>query len=448
MAAENIALLGSQWRTALLSSPILGTEGYVEYLDRYCVALSTQHVSIQQGATLEDSQMAELNICIGHRKEVRTAAATFLLTLYASNTTVNANQDKNDDERARQRMQEESSMSPLGFLIPAPQEEEKECFDDQIVNQTLTEAGLFVSIYKNKNGVQWRSVSGTALGLESYLYAMREAREAYGFPTSFDRAWQDNRPMPFFYQDSEFNLLLMRVPNLEDALGATVSTITDRLVIMYSISSQCILTYHRCDKDPLEKMIRNWKQGKYDNSTIFDVVDMAIRVATRSYRSAVRALQEKSEELADIDDRVAVVEGLTLLQKKAAVYRRCITSAGHALDDLAANAQGLESYIPLIVDALDTAGSQMEEIIENTGSTIDMQMALDGFRASVNTRIFTYISVICQPIGLATGWYGMNFANMPELAFENSYFAFIGIVLSLALLIIIWFVVRHVKLGY
>lgn len=433
-----IALLHAQWEAALSASAVLGTEQFREHRARYCQALSEQYVTIPTGTALEESQMTELKICIGHRKEVRAAATAFLPNLYTGT----------HEQAPSSRLTDESSITPHTIVSHADKEEANESPEVCLLTQTLSAAGISMKVFRNNNGVHWRAFSGSSLDLETFLVSMTGAREAFEFPSSFDRAWQDNRPMPFYFQEGEFNLLLMRVPNLDDEQGVTVATITNRLVIMYSIKTQCIITYHRCSKDPLEKMCRHWREGKFDTSTIFDVVDAAVRVSTRTYRYAVRALQEKIDTLEDTNDMVAVVEGLTLLQKKAAVYRRCVASAEHVMDELANNAVGLEGYIPLLIDTLNTVESQMEEIIENTGSTIDMQMALDGFRASVNTRIFTYISVVCQPIGLATGWYGMNFSNMPELALENAYFVFIAIVLSLALIIIMWFGIRSIRFGY
>lgn len=53
-------------------------------------------------------------------------------------------------------------------------------------------------------------------------------------------------------------------------------------------------------------------------------------------------------------------------------------------------------------------------------------------------NVLTILSSIFFPLTLLTGWFGMNFTNMPELHWKYSYFVFIGItvVLSIALIVL------------
>ena len=68
-------------------------------------------------------------------------------------------------------------------------------------------------------------------------------------------------------------------------------------------------------------------------------------------------------------------------------------------------------------------------------------MVRDAYQAQVaeqqnqNMEFLTIISTIFFPLTLITGWYGMNFKNMPEL--ENGYH-FVIILSIIVVLIIIW----------
>ena len=53
-------------------------------------------------------------------------------------------------------------------------------------------------------------------------------------------------------------------------------------------------------------------------------------------------------------------------------------------------------------------------------------------------KILTVVTTIFFPLSLITGWYGMNFRNMPELRFPYSYFILIGICLIMVIAEI-WF---------
>ncbi len=54
-------------------------------------------------------------------------------------------------------------------------------------------------------------------------------------------------------------------------------------------------------------------------------------------------------------------------------------------------------------------------------------------------RIFTVITSIFLPLTLITGWYGMNFQSMPELAWEHGYTGVILLSISVCAVLLIWF---------
>ena len=59
-------------------------------------------------------------------------------------------------------------------------------------------------------------------------------------------------------------------------------------------------------------------------------------------------------------------------------------------------------------------------------------------------KVFTIISVIFQPLTMITGWYGMNFVNIPELSWEHGYLYVI--ILNILIVAIIWFIFKKKKL--
>lgn len=59
-------------------------------------------------------------------------------------------------------------------------------------------------------------------------------------------------------------------------------------------------------------------------------------------------------------------------------------------------------------------------------------------------KLFTVVTTIFQPLTLITGWYGMNFANMPELTWRYGYMAVM--VLSLVVVMFCWWLFKKKRL--
>lgn len=208
------------------------------------------------------------------------------------------------------------------------------------------------------------------------------------------------------------------------------------------------MTYHVCDDDPLESFKREWdRDGKYDSDTVPQIVDSIVRKALRSYhqgvvmlRDAVDALEneETGSSVSDVDR----VQALTLIQKKAGVYKRCATASREALEELEA-VESLAKYVKTLCDGIRTVESMTDEIVGNVMATIDLTIALSEFRSNANLKIFTYMTVLLQPITVATSWYGMNFVVMPETADENGYFYFAPCAWGFAIIFFVLFIMRE-----
>ena len=54
------------------------------------------------------------------------------------------------------------------------------------------------------------------------------------------------------------------------------------------------------------------------------------------------------------------------------------------------------------------------------------------YKDDEQTRVINLLTIVTTmffPLTLITGWYGMNFSNMPELASKYGYYVLIGIVI-------------------
>lgn len=86
------------------------------------------------------------------------------------------------------------------------------------------------------------------------------------------------------------------------------------------------------------------------------------------------------------------------------------------------------------------------QVIETVESTRDILSGIvDVYLSSVSNRmnsvmkVLTVISTIFMPLAFITGLYGMNFDNMPELHNQNGYYIVIGVCLTIAIGMLVYF---------
>lgn len=76
---------------------------------------------------------------------------------------------------------------------------------------------------------------------------------------------------------------------------------------------------------------------------------------------------------------------------------------------------------------------------ELSSDLIEGHISLTSHRLNQIMKVLTIITVIFVPLSFLAGVYGMNFEFMPELKYKYSYFIILGIMLSLASLLLILF---------
>ncbi|MEA4955219.1 MAG: CorA family divalent cation transporter, partial [Pseudoflavonifractor sp.] len=126
------------------------------------------------------------------------------------------------------------------------------------------------------------------------------------------------------------------------------------------------------------------------------------------FRRKLSELHAYYEQLSDSGDTLSSDECQSLSSSAASGWQRFTGRAGR-----------LHDYIHLLREY----ALQLRELY---------QSQLDARQNKVMT-ILTVVTTFFLPLTLLTGWYGMNFANMPELGWEYGY----GVVIGLALLIIV-----------
>lgn len=94
-------------------------------------------------------------------------------------------------------------------------------------------------------------------------------------------------------------------------------------------------------------------------------------------------------------------------------------------------------YFGTIADRADRLMSKTAHLLEYAQQVRDAYQAQVDAAQNQNMQFLTVVSTIFFPLTLITGWYGMNFENMPEL--ENGYPGVLALSLAILILCILFF---------
>lgn len=396
MSADELCNL---WTDALRSADIPAD------LQRgYAQSLAKEYITLEQGRNLSDEHLTQVGIRIGHRQTVPRLAANYLVAL--------------------------AVILAKGGLTA------------QLHLTSKAIDGITRVPRTTQSGITWESFEGSAADGQTFIAFMQSVVVEYCFPLSFNKCFEDNKPMPFAIRNGSSIALLLRIPDLSNKIGTTLATITNRVVILVSGSN--MMTYHRCAINPFQELEGMFHTERGTTMEQGELLEELVRCVLNAYIDGHAQLQSWCDEIDEVsaNAKIEAAEEFTQLQKQASVYNRCITSNTIVVKDVLEEDEQLEKVFQDVLKDMETTTAKITEVQENAVGSIDLLIALDDFKNSSNLKLFTLISVICQPIGVATGWYGMNFANMPELKFHESYFVFITVILSLCSLIV-FFLVFH-----
>lgn len=97
-------------------------------------------------------------------------------------------------------------------------------------------------------------------------------------------------------------------------------------------------------------------------------------------------------------------------------------------------------YFGTISDRAERLMNKTSHLLEYAGQVNDAYQAKVDAKQNSNMQFLTIISTVFFPLTLITGWYGMNFQNMPEL--ENGY---PGVIILSILVIVVCIIIFKIK---
>lgn len=226
------------------------------------------------------------------------------------------------------------------------------------------------------------------------------------------------------------------IPRLTDVLGS-------RYKILFFINRRHVVIID--DDDFSHRLIqrirrRKSRQGETKERFIYNFI---LEFISRD----VQILGQYEKRLMELEERVMHGQEEGFQNKFMPIRRELLTLRGY-YDEMMDMGKELEEnengffakkqvkYFGTITDRADRLMTKTSHLLEYAQQIRDAYQAAVDARQNRNMELLTVISTIFFPLTLITGWYGMNFRNMPEL--EHGYPGVIALSI-IVILFCIWY---------
>lgn len=229
----------------------------------------------------------------------------------------------------------------------------------------------------------------------------------------------------------------LAVPRILDVLG-------QRFKMMYFINQKHVVIID--DQHLAEKVIYRIKrnrvrQGQTKERFLYNFLTQIISrdlEVLNQYERRIMKLEENimDNRLGDFQQEIAPIRKELLILRS---YYDELMDMGKELVDNENHffAKKNLKYFDTFVDRADRLMGRTAHLLEYAGQVRDAYQEKVSEQQNKNMQFLTVVSTIFFPLTLITGWYGMNFQNMPEL--EHGYPGIILFSLAVVISIIIIF---------
>jgi magnesium transporter len=295
--------------------------------------------------------------------------------------------------------------------------------------------------YADRETVSWINVDGVhdtqivkTLGLYFRLHPLLQE----------DMVHTDQRPKVDFYENNVFVIAKMLIYN------AALKKVESEQV-SFVLGSTYLLSFQE-DKEgdvfePVREQIRNKPKGKIRNSGESYLFYVLMDAIVGTY---VEVVEKITDELETIEEKIINEESIQNATKILYEIKRqlmIVRKAARPLQEVVSQlireeAKFLDStnfYMRDLYERIVLVSDNTESCIDTCANLLDLHLNLLSNKTNEVMKILTIMSAIFLPLSFIAGVYGMNFDYMPELKMGAGYFWTLGVMISVAVGLLIWF---------
>jgi magnesium transporter len=185
-----------------------------------------------------------------------------------------------------------------------------------------------------------------------------------------------------------------------------------------------LVTVHHGDTQHVQDTLARWKMPDSPlGNTVGALVHAFLDAIVDDYFPLMDEIADRAEELEDtIFEHYSeeAIGGIFAMKKDLLVLRRIVAPERDVMNVLLR--RDLPIFEPVDVAYLQDVYDHIVRVTDNIdtyrdllSSALDSYLSLQSNHLNQIVKVLTITSIILMAAGLVTGFYGMNFANMPEL---------------------------------
>jgi magnesium transporter len=198
--------------------------------------------------------------------------------------------------------------------------------------------------------------------------------------------------------------------------------------------------------EPVRERIRNQK-GRIRGSGIDYLAYALLDTVVDNYIYIIEKLGEKIE---DVEEEIleqadhGVMEKINMFKREMNFLRKSIRPAREAIIQLSKLDSELirEQTIPFLKDLQDLithAAEAIDTYRDMLSDQLNLYNSVISNRMNDIMKVLTIFAAIFIPLTFIAGIYGTNFEYLPELHFKYSYFVFWGVMITVAIVMLLFF---------
>jgi len=218
------------------------------------------------------------------------------------------------------------------------------------------------------------------------------------------------------------------------------------------IHKNILFGIHPRDEGILSALIKpntEFSEAQKDKINAKFLLYVAILNVLSNYGKLIIAARERIEDLAlDLEKRKegSNVSPKVFLESKSqlSIFSRALEKLYFTLyfpptKNVLDGDDTYEIYFDYLLKTMEIVKISLKRTEDRLESLNDHYQLLLQDKANKRLNLLTIIQAIFVPLTLVVGIYGMNFVNMPELAYENGYFITLAVMATVAFISLIFF---------